>query len=763
MKPAKQNWDIPIKGVCPVTGMQIYEKPGWRYRTDDDHYRGRLFMVGRQIMVWQPEGTPREEDGERITELIYGAIDEIFPNDERFYAIFDYSGLRNPPIANRLRVLSNLRETARRLQRVIFFGMNRSVRTIVRLSVRISGLSEKIFIKSDYREAMQQVLSLIKNEGREPDFTVYQAAEIQGLLEIIGKIVWNREYSVQVPELDPLHPLSELYNAVDVMRRDLKTLDEENRRKREELTEANRLKDDFIANMSHEIRTPLGGILGGIELLQKTGPNAEQSKYLGLIEHSSSLLMDRVNEVLDFSKIQHRVFSLDRQICDIGQVCRETVEMSLPISQKKGIELLSYIDPEIPRRGIGDPLRLRQILMNLLSNAIKFTEAGLVQLDCRLAGRDEESFHCRFQVSDTGIGISPQQQDKIFQKFVRLESAPHRRQDGSGLGLSIVRELLELFGSELTVESRLDRGSVFSFSLVFPLAENPPEDEAAEQETGAQESKAPRRFYGRVLVADDDEVNRLVISDMLTSYGCTAVPVAGGAEALEILSHQRVDLVLLDLWMPEIDGYHVVKKIRARDDAVGDVPVVAVSAYSGEEMDRDFPGTYFDGLINKPLSGGKLEEVLESFLPPDFRVEFEDASDLIFTPPTAPPQDTSEDREPAASSMVESAGGRRIETLLIDRLRGTDEETQRLGALIEAGKLKAAAELAHRLRGFLAHFEFLPIGRNSLRVAGLLERNLRDEEGQRSRTHLKYLKELLPLLRKRAEELLAERQEVREL
>jgi signal transduction histidine kinase/CheY-like chemotaxis protein len=761
METTNHDEDIPIKhtdqGVCPVTGMRIYEKPGWRYRTDDDHYRGRLFMVGRQIMVWQPEGTPREEDAERITELIYDAIDEIFPNGERFYAIFDYSGLRNPPIANRLRVLSNLRETVQRLQRVIFFGMNRSVRTIVRLSVRISGLSEKIFIKSDYREAMQQVLSLIKDEGQEPDFTVYQPEEVQNLLEIISEIVWNRAYSVQVPELDPLHPLSELYNAVDVMRRDLKMLDEENRRKQQELAEANRVKDDFIANMSHEIRTPLGGILGGIELLQKTGPTAEQSRYLRLIEQSSGLLMDRVNEVLDFSKLQHRVFSLDRRICDIGQVCRETVEMSLPRSQKKGIELLSYIDPEIPRRGISDPLRLRQILMNLLSNAIKFTDAGLVHLDCRLVARDEESFHCRFQVRDTGIGISPQQQEKIFQKFVRLESAPHRRQEGSGLGLSIVRELLELFGSDLEVESRLNGGSVFSFSLAFPLAEKPPEDEAAEEETGRQESKAPRRFYGRVLVADDDEVNRLVISDMLTSYGCTVVPVAGGAEALEILSHQRVDLVLLDLWMPEIDGYHVVKKIRARDDAVGDVPVIAVSAYSEEEQDMDPSGTLFDGRINKPLSGRKLEEIMDSFLPPDLSTEIEEASGTLPTPPP----DVSEYREPAPSSTVESAGSRRIETLLLKRLRGTDEETQGLEALIEAGKTEAAAELVHRLRGLLGHFEALPIGRNSLRVAGILERDLREGEAQRSRLHLHYLKELLPLLRKREEELHEEGREVR--
>ncbi len=689
-----------MKKVCPVTGLPIREPVEWRYTTKDNHYRGQLYMVGEKIVVWKPSGCPRTEDAEAITKLIYSVIDTLFTGNDRFYALFDYSELENPPIQNRLRVLKNLRETAQRIHRVFFFGMNRTVRTIVRLSVQLSGLAEKIHVCRDYTDALSRVHAQISGSGEVPDFNVYQPRDIRRLLEIIGTIVWDRDYSVEVPELTHDHPLSELYNAVDVMRHDLRMLDAENREKQEQLEEANRVKDNFIANISHEMKTPLGGILGSIELLHKTGPTELQQKYLRIMGHSSSVLMDRVNDVLDFSRMEHKRMGLDRQVCSIRKICTDVAEMSIPQSAEKGIELFYSIGEDIPAYTLSDPIRLQQILINLLNNAVKFTDSGAVRLECSLVSKGAESFSCLFQVEDSGIGISPQQQEKIFGKFVQVDTSQMKKERGSGLGLAIARELVHLFGGEIELVSSPDRGSVFSFTLSFPLVSgvNPPQNPDSRE----------REYMGTVLVVDDDEINRIVIGDLVKSRGAAPVLVGSGAEALKKLSEQRIDLILLDCSMPYMEGPEVAERIRSRNDAVGDVPVVAVTAYTSKENKQTGMETVFDGYLSKPVQGDAIQRVFEAFLP--------------YTEMQSTEIQNSEKKLPQVAGSVTE----KIMPLLHKQIADLPSQLDYLRECVEGGNFAEAGRVSHRLKSFSSTLVELPSGENCFRIAALLDYHVRN-------------------------------------
>jgi len=700
-----------VNKVCPVTGLPIKAPVEWRYTTDDNHYRGQLYMVGDRIVVWKPSGCPRIEDAEAITELIYSVIDTLFTGNDRFFALFDYTELENPPIQNRLRVLKNLKETARRIDRVFFFGMNRTVRTIVRLSVQISGLADKIYICRDYADALSQVHSQISGSGEVPDFNVYQPREIRRLLEIIGTIVWNRDYSVEVPELTHDHPLSELYNAVDVMRHDLRMLDAENREKQEQLEEANRVKDNFIANISHEMKTPLGGILGSIELLHSTAPTELQQKYLRIMGHSSSVLMDRVNDVLDFSRMEHKLISLDRQVCSIRKICTDVAEMTIPQSAEKGIELFYSIDEGIPAYTLSDPIRLQQILINLLNNAVKFTDSGAIRLECSLVSKNADTFTCLFQVEDSGIGISPQQQEMIFGKFVQADTSSMKKETGSGLGLAIARELVHLFGGEIELVSSPHRGSIFSFTLSFPLVSGT----NLFQDSDSRE----REFMGTVLVVDDDEINRIVIGDLVKNCGATPVPATSGTEALKKLSEQRIDLVLLDCSMPYMEGLEVAERIRSRKDAVGDVPVVAVTAYTSKEDRQTGMETVFDGYLSKPVRGADIQRVFDAFLP------------------YTEMQNTEVQNSEKAFFPVSGPVPEKIMPLIHKQLAALPSQLDYLRECVEGGSFAEAGRVSHRLKSFSSTLLELPSGENCFRIAALLDSHVRSGSVSRS---LRYIR-----------------------
>jgi len=379
---------------------------------------------------------------------------------------------------------------------------------------------------------------------------------------------------------------------------------------------ASHAKSNFLANMSHEIRTPMNSIIGFAELAQYDYNSPKTTEYLNEILESADWLLKIINDILDISKIESGKIELESIPFDLPEMFSYCQYSILPKTEEKGITLYCYAEPSVGKKLIGDPIRLRQVIMNILSNAVKFTNTGIVKLLASIRNSEENSTTIYFEVRDSGIGMSKEQIDRIFEPFIQADGSVTRRFGGTGLGLAITKNIVELMGGTLEVESTVGVGSKFGFELTFSTIDDDSVNVHVPKEM-LNELEIPK-FRGEALICEDNNLNQRVICDHLAMVGVKTVVADNGQEGVDIITDRMqrgekpFDIIIMDIHMPVMDGLEAASQITALGS---EAPIIAITANVMTNDLELYKSKGIGDFVGKPFTSQQLWECLVRYLP----------------------------------------------------------------------------------------------------------------------------------------------------
>lgn len=460
-------------------------------------------------------------------------------------------------------------------------------------------------------------------------------------------------------------------------------------RARDEALAASRAKSEFLATMSHEIRTPMNAIVGFTQLLLKSDLSEKQRQQITNIEVSGRNLLQIINDILDFSKIEAGKLELDFVEFDLFELCEQLETLYSPQTKAKHLDFRVILDHKLPARVRGDSLRINQVLTNLISNALKFTGDGSITLMARLLATEGGHCEVEFSCQDSGVGILPEYQEKLFSAFTQADGSTTREFGGTGLGLSICKKLIEIMGGEIWVTSKFGHGSTFGFRLPLEIIDSArvavkPTSSASEQVT----------FDGlRVLLVEDNEINQELALEMLAATGVTVEVAFNGLEALEKVKINRYDLVFMDMQMPLMDGMQATRLIRT-ELAREDLFIVAMTANASNEDRENCFAVGMNDFMPKPIS---LDAVMAMLAKATSRLEPAAQVASAADAPAVPTAVNVLDIDLALSRMGNREPLlRKMLTMFQDNYYNADET---LADLLAAGKFKAAQDMTHSIKG----------------------------------------------------------------
>jgi signal transduction histidine kinase/CheY-like chemotaxis protein/HPt (histidine-containing phosphotransfer) domain-containing protein len=438
----------------------------------------------------------------------------------------------------------------------------------------------------------------------------------ENYLQAVAAAAGGRRFVVLRRLPQALFTYQQLAHDVELANVKIERLSRELELKRREAERATQAKSDFLAAMSHEIRTPLNSIIGMADVLSQTRLTVDQQKYVEIFQRNGVALLNLINDILDLSKVEAGHVELEATEVDAGEVVMRAMEVVEVRAKAKGLWLRHSIAEGLPRYFVGDPNRLRQVIINLLGNSIKFTESGGLQVTVEQDPESSVPGHLRFAITDTGIGIPSEKLGLIFESFTQVDASTTRKYGGTGLGLTISKQLVELMNGRIWVESELGSGSTFFFTAQLGVHEDQSPRAAVERPAAVSTAELEARASGlRILLVDDSDDNRVLIIQYLGKTNARIDTAENGKIAVERFRKNDYDVVLMDVEMPVMDGYQAVREIRRIEQETGAVatPVLALTAHAFAEMAMKGFEAGFTELLTKPIRQAALLAALAKY------------------------------------------------------------------------------------------------------------------------------------------------------
>ena len=378
----------------------------------------------------------------------------------------------------------------------------------------------------------------------------------------------------------------------------------------EELQRAQKAKEQFLANISHEIRTPINGISGMATLLNQKPSEAEQAMYLSAIKSAADNLKVIINDLLDLTSIESGKLKLEKIGFNLSDLFNSLIGTFDHQAKEKKLSLIPELSPEANKIFLGDPVRLNQILINLISNSLKFTHSGYIRVKCTVQKEERKNYYLKFEVSDTGIGIPKNKLKTIFESFSQADVSVTRKYGGSGLGLTIVKQLVELQGGTISVKSKIDEGSVFSFVIPYQKG-----DIKAIHNGNFSQGNTTNKSLKKlsVLLVEDNDINRLYAGSILKTWSCEVETAENGFVAVEKVKNKSFDVILMDIQMPVMDGFEATKSIRSFDHPKNSVPIIALTANASRKDIEKCLTEGMDDCLAKPFTPEDLFKILSRY------------------------------------------------------------------------------------------------------------------------------------------------------